>query len=316
MMDAEWKWDKTLFGGSARYYRAGRFPYPAELATAFQEELGLDGSGRLLDVGSGTGELALLLAPLYDEVVGLDADEDMIAEAREETLRRGHRNTTWVNARAEELPLDLGAFRTATFAQSFHWMDRQRVAATVFEVLEPNGAWVHVDTKTHRGAASDEQLSHPQPPRREIEELVERYLGPVKRAGQGTLPGGTPSGEGEIMVNAGFAGPRRRVLDGRRVFERSEDEIVASIFSVTSSAPHLFGSRLAEFEQGMRQILRRVSSGGRFCEVSQTIQLIIWTRPADDSVARHERPPPTEAAILSESQPRLDLFEPSRLLVP
>lgn len=291
MMAAEWEWDKTLFGGSAGYYRAGRFPYPAELASALQEELGLDGSGRLLDVGSGTGEIALLLAPLYDEVVGLDADEDMIAEAREEALRRGHRNTTWANARAEELPLDLGIFRTATFAQSFHWMDRERVAATVFEMLEPSGAWVHVDTKTHRGAASDERLSHPQPPRREIEELVERYLGPVKRAGRGTLPRGTPSGESEIMVAAGFAGPRRRVLDDRRVFERSEDEIVASIFSVTSSAPHLFGSRLAEFEQDIRQILRRVSPGGRFCEVSQTIQLIIWTRPADDSVARHNESP-------------------------
>lgn len=80
------------------------------------------------------------------------------------------------------------------------------------------------------------------------------------------------------MVAAGFTGPRRRVLSGRRVFERSEDEIVASIFSVTSSAPHLFGSRLAEFEQDVRQVLRRVSPDGRFCEVSQTIELIIWTR--------------------------------------
>jgi SAM-dependent methyltransferase len=280
-MDAEWQWDKTLFGGSARYYRAGRFPYPTELATAFQEQLELDGSGRLLDVGCGTGEIALLLAPLYEEVVGLDADEEMIQEAREEARRRRHRNTTWVHARAEELPLDLGTFRTATFAQSFHWMDRQRVAATVLEMLEPNGAWVHVDTKTHRGAASDEQLSHPQPPRGEIEELVKRYLGTVRRAGQGTRPT-SPSGEGEIMIAAGFAGPRRRVLDGRRVFERSEDEIVASIFSVTSSAPHLFGPRLGEFERNLRQILRRVSPGGRFCEVSESVQLIIWTRPADD----------------------------------
>ena len=295
MMDGEWEWDKTLFGGSARYYRAGRFSYPAELATAFQEELGLDGRGRLLDVGSGTGQVALLLAPLYEEVVGLDADEDMIAEAREEARRQGPRNTTWVNARAEELPLDLGTFRTATFAQSFHWMHREHVATTVFEMLEPNGAWVHVDTKTHRGAASDEQLSHLQPPRGEIEELVRRYLGPVKRAGKGTLPGGTPSGESEIMVAAGFAGPRRRVLDSSRVFERSEDEIVASIFSVSSSAPHLFGSRLAEFERDMRQVLRRVSPGGRFCESSEKIQLIIWTRPADDPVAGRKKPPPTEA---------------------
>lgn len=283
MSDAEWKWDGTLFGGSARYYRAGRLPYPAELATAFQEELDLDGSGRLLDVGSGTGEIALLLAPLYDEVVGVDADENMIAEARAEARRQGRRNTTWVNARAEELPLDLGTFRTATFAQSFHWLDRPRVAATVFEMLEPGGAWVHVDTKTHRGAATDEHSSHPQPPRRELDELVERYLGTVRRAGQGALPDGPPSGEGEIMIAAGFAGPHRRVLDSRRVFERSEDEIVASVFSVTSSAPHLFGARLAEFERDLRHVLRRASPGGRFCEVSQPIQLLVWTRPADDS---------------------------------
>src|SRR5918992_5156522 len=94
---AEWEWDKTLFGGSARYYGEGRLPYPTELATAFQEELGLDGSGRLLDVGCGTGEIALHLAPLYDEVVGLDADEEMIAEAREEARRQGYRNTRWIN---------------------------------------------------------------------------------------------------------------------------------------------------------------------------------------------------------------------------
>jgi SAM-dependent methyltransferase len=279
-VDVEWTWDETLFGGSARYYRAGRFPYPAELATAFQEELSLDGSGRLLDVGCGTGEIALLLAPLYDEVVGLDADEDMIAEAREEARRQGHGNTTWVNARAEDLPLDLGTFRTATFAQSFHWMDRERVAATVLEMLEPNGAWVHVDTKTHRGAATDEQLTYPQPPRGEIEELVKRHLGPERRAGQGVRPT-SPSGESEIMVAAGFAGPRRSVLEGARVLERSEDEIVASVFSVSGSAPHLFGDRIAEFERDVRQILRRVSPGGRFSEVAEDVQLLIWTRPGE-----------------------------------
>jgi SAM-dependent methyltransferase len=280
MTHTEWEWDKTLFAGSARYYRGGRFPYPPELATAFQEELGLDGSGRLLDVGCGTGEIAHLLAPLYDEVVGLDADEEMIAEAREEARRRGYRNTRWVNARAEQLPLDLGIFRTATFAQSFHWMEREHVAATVFEMLEPNGAWVHVDIKTVRGVETDEQLRYPQPPRREIAELVARYLGPVKRAGQGTLPGGPPSGESEIMLAAGFAGPRRRALDGKRVLERSKDEIVASIFSVTSSAPHLFGPRVGDFESELREVLRRASPDGRFCEVAPPGQLLIWRRPA------------------------------------
>ena len=277
MTIGEWRWDETLFGGSARYYRSGRLPYPAELASAFQEELGLDGSGRLLDVGCGTGEIALLLAPLYAEVVGLDADGDMIEEARAEAQRQGRANTTWVHARAEELPLDLGRFRTATFAQSFHWMNRRQVAATVLEMLEPNGAWVHVDMKTDRGIETDEPLGYPPPPRREIEKLVQRYLGPVRRAGQGTRPR-SPSGESEIMLAAGFSGPGRRMLESRRVLERSEDEIVASVFAVSGSAPHLFGAGLAEFERDLRRILRSTSSSGRFCEVAGPLELIIWTR--------------------------------------
>ena len=285
MTDAAWKWDKTLFGGSARYYREGRLPYPAELATAFQEELGLDGSGRLLDVGCGTGQIALLLAPLYDEVIGIDADEEMIGEAREDARRLGRTNTRLLHARAEQLPLDLGVFRTATFAQSFHWMERERVAATVFEMLEPNGAWVHVDFKTLGVPATDEKLSHPEPPRQKIRELVASYLGPVKRAGQGTLPDGTPSGESDIMLAAGFAGPRRRVLGAKRVHERSENEIVASVFSASSSAPHLFGSRLVEFESELRAVLRRTSPDGRFNEVAPPGQLIIWTRPVADQDA-------------------------------
>jgi 2-polyprenyl-3-methyl-5-hydroxy-6-metoxy-1,4-benzoquinol methylase len=107
-VDVEWTWDETLFGGSARYYRAGRFPYPAELATAFQEELGLDGRGRLLDVGTGTGEIALLLARLYDEVVGLDADADMIQEARREA-RRGSLSSSGTYARFCAAPPRPGA---------------------------------------------------------------------------------------------------------------------------------------------------------------------------------------------------------------
>jgi SAM-dependent methyltransferase len=271
--------DKSLFGGCARYYRAGRLPYAPEIATAFEKEFRLDGTGRLLDVGSGTGEVALLLAPLYAEVVGVDPDEEMIEEARAEAERQGYRNARWVTARAEELPLNLGTFRTATFAQSFHWMDRKRVAATVREMLEPGGAWVHVDTKTHIGAPADEPLRHQQPPRAEINALVQAYLGPVRRAGQGALPGGTPSGEDEIIAAAGFEGPRRRFIPGGRVIERSEDEVVASVFSVSSSAPHLFGAGLPEFERDLRALLRRVSPDGRFCEVSNPIQLFIWTRP-------------------------------------
>lgn len=262
-------WDETLYAGSAAYYARGRLPYPQELADALRDELALDGTGRLLDVGCGPGSLALLLAPLFDEVVGVDADADMVAEA----ARRGPPNTTWVHMRAEELPAALGTFRVATFAQSFHWMDRHRVASVVGGMLEPRGVWVHVNATTHRGVEDGADLPAPAPPREEITELVRAYLGQTRRA--------TPAGEEDVMRAAGFGGPRRVHVPGGRVFDRSEDDVVASVFSLSSAAPHLFGERLHAFERDLRQLLRRTSADGRFSERAREIELVIWTKPSD-----------------------------------
>jgi SAM-dependent methyltransferase len=277
-MDAgDWEWDDQLYAGSAAYYARGRLPYPPELADVLSEELGLDGTGRLLDVGCGPGSIALLLSGLFEQVVGLDADAGMIAEARREATRRGIANADWVQMRAEQLPAGLGVFRVASFAQSFHWMDRARVASMVRQMLEAGGAWVHVNATTHQGVGGESELPDPAPPREEITELVQAYLGPVRRAGRATLRRGTASGEDEVMVAAGFGGPRRIEVEGGRVFERSEDDIVASVFSLSSAAPHLFADHLDEFEGDLRALLRRTSPRGRFCERMREIELVIWT---------------------------------------
>jgi SAM-dependent methyltransferase len=262
-------WDRTLYEGSARYYAHGRLPYPPEIAFVLRDELRLDGTGRLLDVGCGPGSLTLLLAPLFEEVVGVDPDRGMIAEAARQAALRGARNARWVAMRAEELPDDLGVFRVATFAQSFHWMDRHAVARAVRSMLEPGGSWVHVSATTHEGVADAGHLPFPAPPRAEIARLVHEYLGPTRRAGV--------SGEDDVLVAAGFSRPRRVIVPGH-VHERSEDEIVASVFSLSWAAPHLFGDRTAEFETDLRELLRRTSPDGRFAEQAREIELVIWAR--------------------------------------
>src|SRR4051794_32373232 len=45
----------TLYQCSAAYYASGRPPYSRDLVPALAAEVGLDGSGRLLDVGCGPG---------------------------------------------------------------------------------------------------------------------------------------------------------------------------------------------------------------------------------------------------------------------
>ena len=62
---------------------------------------------------------------------------------------------------------------------------------------------------------------------------------------------------------------------------RSEDDVVAATFSVSSAAPHLFGARAADFERDLRRLLRRTSPTGRFAERTRDIALDIW-RPVGD----------------------------------
>jgi 2-polyprenyl-3-methyl-5-hydroxy-6-metoxy-1,4-benzoquinol methylase len=159
------------------------------MAEALAAELDLDGHGRLLDVGCGPGSLALVLALLFEQVVGVDADREMIEAARREAAARGVANAEWVVSRAEQLPAGLGRFGVATFAQSFHWMDRPHVVQVVSDMIEPAGAWVHVNATTHRGV-EEQHPPRPSPPREQIAELVRRYLGPDRRAGRQTLPTG------------------------------------------------------------------------------------------------------------------------------
>ncbi|MFF2143940.1 class I SAM-dependent methyltransferase [Kitasatospora sp. NPDC058190] len=268
-MTDDWTWDETLFAGTAAHYTRGRLPYAPGLAEALAEALGLDGTGRLLDVGCGPGTLALGLTHLFAEVVGVDPDDGMIAEARR--AGAGERRVTWVRARAEELPPGLGTFTVATFGQSFHWMDRDLVAVTVRRLLRPGGALVHIsDLKAE--PRPTEGLPHPPVPYAAIAGLVRHYLGPVRRAGRGLLPQGTPAGESAVLARAGFTGPRRLVVPGGRPLERSADDVVAGVFSLSSSTPHLFGPDRDAFETDLRRLL----GPGPFSERQPSTEAVVW----------------------------------------
>lgn len=289
----DWAWDETLFAGAARHYVRGRLPYAPGLEQTLAEVLGLDGKGtegaRLLDVGCGPGTLALRLAHLFGEVVGVDPDAEMLEEAARRAAQaqapdaaEAHDGSPvpaakmrWVRARAEDLPLGLGMFDAATFGTSFHWMERDRVAATVRGMLRPDGAFVHVaDLKTED--RTPVALPYPAAPAARIRELVRSFLGPRQRAGRGVLTNDWPSGEAAVLARAGFGERERYVVPGGRPLERTEDDLVASVLSLSFSAPHLFGARLAEFEQALRALLREASPARVFSAVQPGTEIWVW----------------------------------------
>ncbi len=276
-MPEGWEWDETLFEGSAPYYRQGRLPYPSGLHDTFESALDLARAPRLLDVGCGPGVVALTLADLFDEVVGVDPDGSMLVEAEREASARGIRNARWLKLRAEELPAGLGSFRLAVLAQSFHWMDRERVASAVHDMLEPGGAFVHLNTVVAQ-PPEPPPMPFPEPPLDDMALLCRTYLGDARRAGQGILAHGTPGDEAEVLSAAGFLPVRVVLVEGRQILERSVDDVVASVFSQSSSAPHLFGPRRDEFEAELRKLLESESEQGRFSQWLGDVQLDIYER--------------------------------------
>jgi SAM-dependent methyltransferase len=245
--------------------------YPTALADALADQLRLDGTGRLLDVGCGPGKFTLLLAPWFEQAIGVDADREMLAEAAQAKIE----NVQWQQLRAEDLPAGLGSFRVISFAQSFHWMDQPRVARTALSMLDDDGFCVHVDARTHQGVESDAALPHPRPPRAAIDELVERYLGPIDRTGKGLLRAERADREADVWRAAGFCGPQQIEVPGE-IVARTSDQIVAAIFSLSSSTPYLFGDSREAFEADLRKLLHEANSSDLFSEHMQEIAAEIW----------------------------------------
>jgi SAM-dependent methyltransferase len=276
----DWEWDETLlFAGAAPYYTQGRLPYAEGLADALRTALALDGRGRLLDAGCGPGAVTIRLAHLFDEVVGLDHDADMLAEAERVAHGGGLTNAQWVRMRGEELPGTLGTFRVAAFAASLHWMDRRKVARLVRSMLDRDGVAIQIDAPSYRcdalADAAAPGLSQPFPPDDAMVELRRRYLGPDTLAGR-SIRNSSPDGEDAVFIDAGFEPAREIIVPDGRVLQRTLDDLVATRFSWSPTAPHQFGDRVDEFEADLRQLLAAASPSGVFSVRIPNNLIRIW----------------------------------------
>lgn len=265
------RYDPTIYQGAAAHYRYGRPAYSSELEAVLARELGLDGRGRLLDVGCGPGVLTVRLAHLFEEAVGLDPDPDMIAEARRAAEDQGIANTRWVQALAEDLPAAAsGTYRLVTFGSSFWWTDAVRVAETVYDMLEPGGA---LGLVKHKGAGPSVPASPGPPPipHAEIEALVEKYLGSTRRAGQGAPP--AYRAEEDVIASTRFGVPQMIFAPGVPDLVRDIESVLAGYFSFSFSAPHLFGDQVEAFATDVRNLLQARAPEG-----------LLWDWPGDTEV--------------------------------
>jgi len=272
-------YDPTIFQGAAAHYRYGRPPYSSQLEAVLTEELDLDGSGTLLDAGCGPGILTIRLAHLFEEVVGLDPDPAMLAEGRRAAQERAITNVRWVQAVAEDIARAApGRYRVVTFGQSFHWTDEARVAEAVYDVLEPGGALALI-VHTVEGRPVPPNPGSPPIPHEEIKTLVEKYLGSTRRAGQGSAPVQTHRFE-DVLVRTRFGAPRSVFAPGTPDLVRDSESVLSGYFSMSSSAPHLFGDRVEDFAREVRELLASRSPDGTFWDWPGDTEVILARKPS------------------------------------
>lgn len=129
------------FASTVELYRRYRPRYPRALIDEIAARLGLDGTGRLLDLGCGPAFLAIAFRPHVAQAIAMDPEPGMLEAARAEAAAADVEITV-VQGSSSTLGPELAPLRLCAMGRSFHWMERAATLAALDRLIEPHGAVV------------------------------------------------------------------------------------------------------------------------------------------------------------------------------
>jgi SAM-dependent methyltransferase len=137
--------DLGFRGEVADLYHRFRRGYPPAVIDELVAAFGLTPADLVLDLGCGTGQLAIPLARRARGVVGVDPEGDMLARARAAAAEAGLQNVGWLlGSDADVVPtlralVGEGGVAAVCIGQALHWMDHERLFAELRPLLRTDG---------------------------------------------------------------------------------------------------------------------------------------------------------------------------------
>lgn len=259
--------DPNRFSSAIPHYVDGRPAYDPRLVAKLARETGLGPQSRVLDLGCGPGSLAIPLARFCGTMIGIDADPNMIAAAKQRAEQLGA-NIDWRVGSSFDLGDDLAPLDLVTIARAFHWMDREATLQRLDRLIAPGGAIALVNTELHAcperpwHAAFEEQ-------RKAHGRFDDFYRWRKSEAWEEHF---------SVLLRSPFAQVERISVFERR--QPSLQEVLARALSFSANSPSALGEEgRAAYEAAMRAALLAVSPDGHFPEIVESIALIA-RRPA------------------------------------
>lgn len=213
-------------GTTAEYYAKFRRGYPAEVLDALQAAFALGGADTVLDLGCGTGQLAVPLAARVRSVIGMDPEPDMLRLAGRTAAEQQVRNATWVLGGDTDVPA-LGALLgprslgTTVIGNALHWMRHEELFAALRPLTRPGGGVAVLSNGTPLWL-QDSDWS------RALRSALEQHFGVTVKATCGT-DAEDRERYARALTAAGFGDVREIVVDytGELTFE----QVVGGVYS-------------------------------------------------------------------------------------
>ena len=133
--------DLGFRGEVVDFYHRFRRGYPREVIDSLVDAFGLTTDDVVVDLGCGTGLLALPIAGRVRSVVAVDPEPDMLLRAERAAREQNVTNVSWMRGNDADMPTLVGErnLGAVTIGQALHWMDHEKLFRALVPFFRPGG---------------------------------------------------------------------------------------------------------------------------------------------------------------------------------